>query len=255
MTDGNYSAAVTAASSHRLARWARATDLPLLAAAAAFIVVLLVPLYAEHLTVDERTALHAVDALLWAVFAIDYSIRVTLSLRRWEYVKSHVPDLLMLVVPVLRPLRLLRVLGLLGSASRRASERRLAAVTAYVITGVLVLIVVAAGFALDAERHVPGANITTAGDALWWAATTVSTVGYGDRYPVTAEGRTVAVLLMVGGVALLGVITASVAAWFVSRFSELEAAEQRVDAVTTAALTDVIARLERIERALDQRPS
>lgn len=70
---------------------------------------------------------------------------------------------------------------------------------------------------LDAEQAAPGANIKTPGDALWWAATTVTTVGYGDRYPVTTQGRLIAVALMVVGIAMVGAITASVAAWLVSQ--------------------------------------
>jgi len=61
----------------------------------------------------------------------------------------------------------------------------------------------------------PDASITTFGDSLWWTVTTISTVGYGDRYPVTVEGRIVAAVLMVAGIALLGVVTASIASWFV----------------------------------------
>ena len=58
------------------------------------------------------------------------------------------------------------------------------------------------------------ANITGAEDALWWAIVTMTTVGYGDRFPVSLEGRVVAVLLMTGGVGLFGVFSGSVAAWF-----------------------------------------
>ncbi len=70
---------------------------------------------------------------------------------------------------------------------------------------------------LDAEQNAPGANITSFGDALWWACSTVTTVGYGDRYPVTTEGRIIAVALMIVGISLLGAITASVATWMVSQ--------------------------------------
>ena len=56
---------------------------------------------------------------------------------------------------------------------------------------------------LDAERASPDANIVTFGDAIWWAFVTITTVGYGDYYPVTTPGRVVAVLLMAGGVAVL----------------------------------------------------
>jgi voltage-gated potassium channel len=74
-------------------------------------------------------------------------------------------------------------------------------------------------------------------DALWWAATTVTTVGYGDRYPVTAVGRLVATGLMVVGIALLGVITASVAAWFVRN---IQAAREEVEATVSEETTQVL---------------
>ena len=84
---------------------------------------------------------------------------------------------------------------------------------------------IAALTVLDVERDADDANITSFGDALWWAATTVTTVGYGDRYPVTGVGRSVAVALMVVGIALLGVVTASVAAWFVHRVQAQQESE------------------------------
>lgn len=66
-----------------------------------------------------------------------------------------------------------------------------------------------------AERGEPGATIQGVGDGLWWAITTLTTVGYGDIYPSTTEGRFIAVGLMVSGICVLGVISATVAAWFV----------------------------------------
>lgn len=63
---------------------------------------------------------------------------------------------------------------------------------------------------LNAERGARGANIVTFGDAVWWACTTVTTVGYGDRFPVTTEGRCVAVVVMVVGIGLVGTVVAAV---------------------------------------------
>jgi voltage-gated potassium channel len=68
---------------------------------------------------------------------------------------------------------------------------------------------------LDVERSSSDANITDFGDAMWWAVTTMTTIGYGDRYPVTGVGRLVAFALMVGGIALLGTVTATLASWLV----------------------------------------
>jgi voltage-gated potassium channel len=195
----------------------------------------------------------AVNIALWAAFAVDYVVRVLLAPDRRAHFRTHLADLAAVVVPVFRPLRLVRIIGLLGTASRRAGERQLAATAAYVVTGVVLLLVIAAGFVLDAERGAKDANITNAQDALWWAATTVSTVGYGDRFPVTGEGRLAAVALMVGGIALLGVITASVAAWFVRRFSTVEAEVAEDTRELALVLADVTARLERIQRALERR--
>lgn len=70
---------------------------------------------------------------------------------------------------------------------------------------------------LDAEQDAAGANISTFGDALWWSATTVTTVGYGGHFPVTATGRFVAVALMLVGIACVGASTAGVAAWLVAQ--------------------------------------
>jgi voltage-gated potassium channel len=74
---------------------------------------------------------------------------------------------------------------------------------------------------LDAERHAPGASITTFGDAIWWAIVTLATVGYGDVYPVTTIGRIYAVMLMVGGVAIVGTASALVISYITERIGTL----------------------------------
>jgi voltage-gated potassium channel len=87
-----------------------------------------------------------------------------------------------------------------------------------------------------AERGGDG-PIQTYGDALWWAASTITTVGYGDVYPKTAAGRGVAVLLMLIGVSLFGLLTARVAAFFVE--TEERAEHSKFD--------EILRRLERLE--------
>lgn len=201
----------------RRARWALRTETPLLWLSVAFLVVLLVPLYAPNLPRPARAALTAVNAAVWTAFAADYLVRLHLADDRRTFVRRHLLDLLLLAVPALRALRVLRVLSALGVLSRRAQGQAVARATALVAAVTAGLVITAAGLVLDAERDAETANITTAGDALWWASTTMTTVGYGDRYPTTGEGRAVAVVLMFAGVALLGVLTAAFAAWFVSQ--------------------------------------
>jgi voltage-gated potassium channel len=90
---------------------------------------------------------------------------------------------------------------------------------------------------LEVERDAPGATILTAGDAVWWAYATISTVGYGDRVPVTTEGRLIAALLMTVGVGLFGTFTGYVAKTFL----------QRAESVDASVIRALELRIERLE--------
>lgn len=120
--------------------------------------------------------------------------------------------------------------------------------TLYVGGSTALLLLVAALAVLDAERDARDANITTFGDAAWWALTTMTTVGYGDRYPVTAGGRWVAAGLMVAGVALLGVVTATLASWLVERVSEVD---EQTQAATRRDIAALAAEVAALRSALD----
>ena len=107
---------------------------------------------------------------------------------------------------------------------------------------------------LDAERDAPGANITSVGDAVWWSWATVTTVGYGDRYPVTLAGRGVAAVLMLCGIALLGLVTAALASWLVDRYQdEDEEEDQARDEARFAALHEELRALRAEIRELHGR--
>lgn len=239
-------------------RWVSRTDTALIVLALVFLGILVAPLIAPNLSHGARLALTAGSALIWFVFVIDYLTRLYLAERRGRFIRQNIPDLIVIAVPMLRPLRalravrLLRLLGLsgrVGVASRRTLHSRVAG---YVSLLAVLALFVASSAMLLAERSHKDGNIKTFGDALWWAATTVTTVGYGDRYPVTTEGRAVAIVLMVVGIALLGVVTASVAAWFVGQLASTKAeVEESVSAETQAVLTaieDLRQRLDRVER-------
>ena len=108
----------------------------------------------------------------------------------------------------------------------------------------------------EAERHEPGSSIRSFGQALWWALTTFSTVGYGDSVPVSTQGRFIAALLMIGGVALGGVVTATLASWIVSLVDEENAEQEAATQAQVAALQAQVSELsERIDRLLAERDS
>jgi len=131
------------------------------------------------------------------------------------------------LLPLLRPLRIVSLVRVARVIDRRLTSSLHGRVAAYVTLTASLVVFMASLAVYDAERGAPGALITGYGDAVWWALTTITTVGYGDEYPVTPEGRLVAVLLMISGIALLGVVTAAVASWFVGRVADAARNEDR----------------------------
>jgi len=120
----------------------------------------------------------------------------------------------------------------------------------YVAGASALLVFIAALAVLDAERSSADATITNFGDSLWWAFVTITTVGYGDFSPVTVMGRFVAAGLMLGGVALLGVVTATLASWNVERVAKQEEDTQTATRGEIRALAEQITRLQ---TALDRK--
>lgn len=221
----------------RRQRWEAAGEWPLTIAAVAFLGAYAWPILDPALAGEWATVCRLVALGAWLMFAVDYGVRLALSTDRWAFVRSNVFDLLVVALPVLRPLRLLRLVTLLSVLNRHAGSSLRGRVAIYVAGASMLVVLVAAIAALDAERDAPGASITGFGDALWWAVTTVTTVGYGDTFPVTPTGRFVAVGLMLCGIALIGVVTASFASWLIERVSEVEEESEAATRRDIAALT------------------
>lgn len=216
----------------RVERWEQRSEWPLAIAAVLFLGAYAWPILDTSLTAGWRHTCSVVDYAIWLVFIVDYIARLGLADYRGRYFVRHLPDLLIVALPILRPLRLLRLVVLLRVLNRRATDSLRGRVAIYVGGATVIVLFCASLAVLDVERHSRHANITSFGDALWWAATTVTTVGYGDRYPVTTEGRFVAVGLMLAGIALIGVVTASFATWLLDRVREVEQKAQ-VDVVSS----------------------
>ncbi len=210
----------------RVERWEQRSEVPLLLLAAAFVVAYAWPILNPDLDSSLEQALTRVSWTIWAAFAVDLTIRLALADDWRRYALVHWYDVALVVLPVLRALRLLRLLILLRMFDRSAASNLAGRVLVYA-GGIAVMSVGLGALAvLDAESDASAANITTFGDALWWACTTVTTVGYGDHFPVTLEGRAVAVVLMVVGIGLVGTVTASVASWLLSRIDNERSRER-----------------------------
>ncbi len=231
--------------SPRFDRYTEAAEIPLLALSVLLIPVLVLPEISK-LGSAERAELDVVDYGTWAVFIADYLTRLGLARNRAAFIRGNLLDLALVALPMLRPLRLARAtrlvrFGLILTRSNRQAQASLQTrAVAYVSVLAATLTLACSVAILEFEQHARSANIRTYGDALWWAVTTVSTVGYGDRYPVTLGGRITAVLLIGAGVSLFGVITAAVAAYFIHRVTNDPAPEGE----------DLPARLERLQAAV-----
>ena len=222
----------------RVERWESRTEWPLAGAALLFLAAYALPIVDPGIPPWLGNACAVVAGLVWLLFGIDYAVRVHLAERRRRYVREHLFDLAILVLPLLRPLQLLRLVTVLTILNRAGSHQLRGRVMAYVAGGTILLIVCGGLAITDAERGRPDATIQGVGDGLWWAIVTMTTVGYGDAYPVTTTGRLIAGVLMVGGIALLGVVTATFASWLVEKVSEANEDEQ----AATRAQVDALAR-------------
>ena len=185
------------------------------------------------------------------MFGLDYVMRLVLAGRRSRWFVHHLLDLAVLLFPFFRPLQLLTALRILSRSGGAALRGR---TTLFVVGATALLLYVGALGVLGAERGARGANITSFGDALWWAVTTVTTVGYGDYAPVTVLGRLIASALMLSGIALIGTVTATVASWFLQRASGTDDAASDGGSGSTAdsALRDEVAALTQQVRRLTE---
>lgn len=173
-----------------------------------------------HLTGTAAALAETVITLTWALFVLDYLITLLLAERRGRWFITHLFDFIVVALPILRPLRLLRLVTLVSILQRRAGAAFRGRVILFAASSTALLLFVASLAMLDAERGSPGALITTFPQALWWAFVTITTVGYGDLYPVTETGRFIAAGIMLGGIALIGVVTATLASYIVERVTQ-----------------------------------
>lgn len=244
------SAPVDVGQGKRVAAWERRAEWPLAGMALAFLLAYAVQVLARHPAPWLSTALNVVVWVTWLGFAADYIARVGLAKRPLVYASRHWVDLVIIALPVLRPLRVLRVIMLVRAINRKAAASFRGRVVVYGAVTAGLLLFCASLAVLQAERG--QGNIKSFGDALWWSVVTMTTVGYGDKFPVTTEGRMVGVGLMVTGVGLFGAVTASFATWLVEQLRDEDAEEQATTQRELEGLREQLTRVERQMAGLQQ---
>ncbi len=201
--------------------WERRTALPLVAAAFVFVVCYSWLVLDVAASSEGDDALLTVLALVWLMFFVDYVVRLVLAEEKWKFVRQHPVDLASVLLPIARPFRLLTDLYKLPFLRGDSGGRLRRRVIITAATFVVLFIYVIALAVYSVERGAPGSNIDSFGNAVWWACVTMATVGYGDYYPVTITGRMLAVVLMMGGVAIVGTASATIVSYLNERTEHL----------------------------------
>ncbi|MFD4695562.1 potassium channel family protein [Streptomyces sp. NPDC058463] len=203
----------------RLTEWEQRTEVPLFVAALVFLTGYAVRVLAPQDSEPWPDIALALVAATWLLFAVDYGVRLRLSGLGRHFVRTHWLDTVVLVLPLLRPLRVVQIYT---AVQKRRDEPRLslyARVIAYAGLTTVLLGFSASLAVYHVEHTAPDASIRTFGDAVWWACATLTTVGYGDAVPVTFPGRVIATGLMACGLALLGAVTGSFSSWLLQVFA------------------------------------
>ena len=205
-----------------LQRIERLTELPLLLLSFAMIPLLLGPLMWDLSYYDE-TLFFTLDVFIWALFAADLLVKLAIAPDRLGYARRHWLEVLIVLIPFIRPLRILRLV--VFGARAFGGARRLVNVD-FLLVYAIGMVILAATFVTSVERGHD--SITSFPDALWWSFVTVTTVGYGDLFPVTPLGRAIAIVLMLVGIGLFGGLTANLASAIVKSEDNVEG---KVDAL------------------------
>jgi voltage-gated potassium channel len=200
-----------------IGKWEHYSTIPLAALALVYL-----GLYAIEVLGDESQVilfdLILFSDVIWGIFIVDFVVRLLMHDNKMVFLKKNLIELIGLILPFFRAFRMFRVVIAIGFLTRAAKSLQ-GRINIYIGLILPILIFTCSLGVYEAEHLAPGANITNYGDAIWWAFVTITTIGYGDYYPVTFEGRTIAVLLMLSGLALVSVITVSFASWFLDRLN------------------------------------
>ena len=176
--------------------------------------ILLPPILGDELPRPAERVLDIVDWTVWGAFAAVFLAKVAVAPQRWRYVRTHPVELLLVALPFLRPLRLLRLLAVVGldvALISRFFEKR---GMRLLILGLAATMIAGAILVWAMERHAPEHDglIETPTDALWWAFITMTSVGYGDHSPATGGGRIVTGVMTLVGIVGVSILSGAVAA-------------------------------------------
>ncbi len=190
-----------------------------------YVLIILIIDTTFKLPTETSILLNYIDIAICIFFLVDFFIRFYQATNKWRFMRwgwidliSSIPMISFLRIGRLfRLIRLIRILRAFRTTKHFVTHvfknKAEGAFTSATILAILLIIF--SSIAILQVENVPNSNIKTAEDAIWWSYVTITTVGYGDKFPVTTEGRMIALFLMTAGVGLFGTFTAYIASIFV----------------------------------------
>lgn len=181
-----------------------------------------------------------VDTIICVIFFVDFLQQLKAAPSKLGYMKWGWLDLISCIplmemnqfARLIRVFRLIRAIKSISMISHAINENKASSSLHFMVVISLMMMVFGSIYILYLEKGMPGANIHNAGDAFWWTFVTITTVGYGDFFPVTAEGRIVAMILITTGVGMFGSFTAVLASWIMDSSNERKMEDQIVKEVS-----------------------
>ncbi|MDE2987217.1 MAG: two pore domain potassium channel family protein [Chloroflexota bacterium] len=230
-------------SDDHLERWEARTNVPLLILAGVMLPLIVLPLLSDLSHGIERAFTYG-EWGIWAIFAVDLVVRLWLAENRRLFLRRNWIDVLIVVVPFLRPLRLLRAVVFVARIWALLDRR---GVRGTVVLAIAVMF--GATAAIWGAEHGQGGEVQSWDTALWWTLHTMAT-GDGVREATTVLGRIVGAIVTLLGFALLGMVTATIAAWFVEQGQDVEQEQILAELKTlqdeVKSLREEISREERV---------
>ncbi len=208
------------------------------------------------LSAETRQAFISLDFIICSIFLLQLTLDFMRSDQKMRYIKRHWIDILA-SLPMIEPLRyarvfqILRVILVISSSKNilnQLKENRKETALASIVLIMVLLITLGSSVMLSLERHAPDANITNGIDALWWAFVTISTVGYGDHYPVTVAGKLLAMYIILSGVGIFGTISGLITSIITAPPKKIQQQQQQQNDL----LLEIAQQQKEILRRLDQ---
>ena len=197
-------------------------------AAAIFFYVFCATNFHTVIAEENKFLFDMINKIVWIAFIVDYIVMLFLSRNKLHFFKSHLFHLIVVAVPFLRVLRIAMLVLMLNNVLGVIKNRVLVSVPIYISIAATLFVFIGSASVFDAEYDLENSNIRTSEDAIWWAVVTMFTVGYGDKFPISTEGRIYAVGLMLVGITIVGTITATFAGWLISQLREVESENQKI---------------------------